>query len=299
MGQRNPSTQKKVDAILTADWHLRETAPICRLDDFITAQINKMKFIRKLQKQYECPVIHAGDLFHSWKPSPFLLTQAFLWLPEQFYTVYGNHDLPQHNVSLAEKTGIYTLATAGRIQVMNGVHWNANIESGYSPYVFKIQRRDILVLHAMTWKDSPPWPGCSDSNTSELLDTYDVDLIVTGHNHRAFIDEKDGKLLVNPGSLTRQTADQIDFKPRVYLWHAETNTVTPEYLPIEKGVISREHIEHKEERDIRIQAFIEKLNNEWNADLSFEANLERFQKENSIRRSVMDIIYAAIESEKI
>lgn len=297
MQRKKHSMQKKVDAILTADWHLRETVPVCRLDDFITAQINKMKFIQELQKQYNCPVIHAGDLFHSWKPSPYLLTQAFLWLPEQFYTVYGNHDLPQHNVSLAEKTGIYTLATAGRIQVLEGIHWNTSIRSDYLSYVLKIRGRYVLVIHTMTWKDTPPWPGCSDPTTSELLEKYDVDLIVTGHNHKAFIDEKDGKVLVNPGSLTRQTADQIDFKPRIYLWHAETNSVTPKYLPIEKRAVSREHIEHKEERDTRIQAFIEKLNNEWDADLSFEANLERFQKENSIRQSVMNIIYAAIESE--
>ena len=61
---------------------------------------------------------------------------------------------------------------------------------------------------------------------------------------------------MNPGSIYRMEASQENHKPRVYLWYAETNTVEPVYIPIESGVISREHLETKEERDIRINAFI-------------------------------------------
>ena len=64
------------------------------------------------------------------------------------------------------------------------------------------------------------------------------------------------RLLVNPGSITRQTADQAEHKPRVYLWFAETNSVTAEYLPIKTDVITKEHLEIKAERDMRMEAFI-------------------------------------------
>ena len=56
-----------------------------------------------LQQKYDCPVYHAGDLFDYWKPSPALLAKTMEHLPKDFYTAYGNHDLPQHNIELAYK----------------------------------------------------------------------------------------------------------------------------------------------------------------------------------------------------
>ena len=62
-----------------------------------------------------------------------------------------------------------------------------------------------------------------------------------------------------------------------------------------KGVISREHIKRKEERDERIDAFIKKLKNNWKAELSFEDNLEIFFKQNNTPDSIKQIIYKIIE----
>ena len=62
--KRTKQTQTNIDAILTGDWHLREDTPICRTDDFQTAQWEKVRIISDLQKKYNCPVIHSGDLFH-------------------------------------------------------------------------------------------------------------------------------------------------------------------------------------------------------------------------------------------
>ncbi len=289
--------KKQADAILTADWHLREDTPICRTDSsFLDTQIQKMQFIQELQSKYNCPVIHAGDLFNHWKPSPFLLTQAFLWLPKEFHTIYGNHDLPQHNKALAEKTGLNTLISAGRIHQLKGADWGVGLNEDLTQYMLETRGRKILVWHVMTWKDTPPWPGCKDPTAKELLQKLpQFDLIVTGHLHTSFVETMHNRILVNPGPITRQTADQEHLQPKVFLWYAETNSVEEVLIPIKKGVISREHIEYKEERNSRIIAFVERLNGEWDVDLSFEANLERFQKENNIRSSVMQIVRAAID----
>ena len=56
--------------ILTSDWHLREDTPTCFTGDWHQEQWKAVKVIRNLQAMYNCPVIHAGDLFHHWKPSP-------------------------------------------------------------------------------------------------------------------------------------------------------------------------------------------------------------------------------------
>ncbi len=283
----------KADAILTADYHLREDNPICRIDYFLDTQIQKMKFIQQLQVKHNCPVIHAGDLFNHWKASPYLITLALNYLPKNMFAVAGNHDLPNHNIDLLDKSALNTLIHAKAINYLTGTHWGQKPKNES----LTIEGRKILVWHVMTWKDDPPWPGCTDPKAKDLLEEFlQYDLIVTGHNHNSFVEELNGRILINPGSITRQTADQEFYQPKVFLWYAKTNSVEPILIPIEKGVISREHIEHKEERDLRIKAFVERLTNDWEVGVSFEANLERFQKENKIRSSVMQIVRAAIDT---
>jgi len=294
---------RHVDAILTADWHLRDTTPVCRTDDFEAAQWNKVRFIAGLQEKYNCPVIHSGDLFHHWKPSPELLSKTIENIPKRFLTVYGNHDLPQHNMELAYKSGINTLKTAKALEVLDFGYWDSTPKPEdclvFEPRDFdnEYEMRRMNIWHVFTYTGGLPWPGCKASHAQKLIEKYDFDIIVTGDNHKPFaIYSNDGKrLLVNPGSLTRQTADQIDFKPRVYLWDAIRNLVEPVYLPVEDGVISREHLEIKEQRDGRIDAFISRLELNFEMGFSFEDNLKEFFDKNSVRKSVRDIIYKSIE----
>lgn len=286
----------KCDAILTGDWHLREDTPVCRTDDFQVAQWKKVKLIAELQQKYNCPVIHSGDLFHHWKPSPWLLTKTMEYLPQQFHTIYGNHDLPQHNIELENKTGIFALQTAGRLTVLGGVHWGEDPGLSNFPSIH-INGREVLVYHVMTYQGKKPWPGCTDPMGATLLRKYpEYDLILTGHNHKPFVETHQDRLLVNPGSIMRQFSDQVDHRPRVYLYNAKSNTAEPYYLPITEGVVTREHIQTEEQRNNRIEAFITRLNNDWESSLSYEANLENFFSANQIRQSVKDIIYKTMQS---
>jgi len=287
----------KPTAILTGDWHLRDDQPTCRTDDFQLTQWKKVDLIAQLQKEYNCPVWHSGDLFNHWKPSPKLIAQALIHLPEQFSTIYGNHDLPQHNIDLADKCGIAPLLAANRIKNLFHCHWGETPEHAtiQIPQVGRFGV-EILVWHVMTYQGSPPWPGCSDPKAAKLLRKYpQYDLILTGHNHKPFVEEHEERLLVNPGSIFRMSADQINHRPRVYFWYKETNTVEPYYLLIDENVISREHIDRIETRNDRIDAFISKLDDDWEANVSFEENLEEFKKANNVRKSVFQIIYNAID----
>ena len=293
--QRTKQIPTTFDAILTGDWHLREDTPVCRTDDFQAAQWKKVQLISELQKTYNCPVIHSGDLFHHWKPSPWLLSKTIDALPQQFKTIYGNHDLPQHNIELEDKTGIYALWRANRLEILSGTHWLDNPELADFPSI-EIKGRPVLVYHVMTYQGKKPWPGCTDPMGVALLRKYpEYDLILTGHNHIPFVETHKNRLLVNPGSIMRQFADQIDHRPRVYLYNASENTATPYYLPIEEGVVTREHLQTEEERNNRMEAFITRLNSDWETSLSYEANLESFFAANQIRQSVKDIIYKSME----
>lgn len=283
---------KKPTAILTSDWHLREDTPACWIGDFQKEQWESVKFISDLQKHYDCDVIHAGDLFDFWKPSPWLLSIAIEFLPKRFYTIYGQHDLPQHNWELRNKSGIHTLERAKAVIVLPGCHYG-QIPEGYLDWF--TPSRKVLVWHHMTYI-TKPFPGVTGGNAGGILRKYpEYDLIVTGDNHVSFTTEYEGKRLVNPGNLTRQVADQIDFQPRVALWYAEDNTIKWVNIPIEQGVISREHIDRKEQRDERIEAFISRLDGGWEVGLSFEQNLESFFQTNTIQEPVKQIVYNMIE----
>jgi len=293
MKRTKKKTFKRADLILCADIHLMENKPVCRTDDFVTeTQWKKMNWLCELQNTHDCQVMHAGDLFHYWKPSPWLLSKALNYLPMNMMSCYGNHDLPQHNYELKEKSGLYVLEQAGAIQI-DGGHWGAD-----GPGIVDIiDERRIGMVHIMTYQGKEPYPGCTAPKGATLLRQYpEYDLIVTGDNHKPFVEEHEGRLLVNPGSLFRTTAAQFDYKPRVYLWYAETNTVEAVYVPIEEGVISREHIEKVGERNDRIDAFINTLNDDWEAKMSFEENIERFKEENNVSDKVMKIIYKAIDN---
>lgn len=296
MKRTKKKSKLSVDAILTADWHLREGNPTCRLDDFESAQWDKVRQVSALQKKHECPVFHAGDLFDHWKPSPRLLSLTARHLPNNFVSVYGNHDLPQHSLDLKEKSGLYNLITNKK--VFRNIQ-EPDTDLGFDSIKINVKGRHILMAHVYVYSGKPPYPGAElEAEGNWLLDSYPaLDLLVTGDNHIPFICLDEGRVLVNSGSLTRQTAGQIKHRPRVYLYNAEKNKVKAHYLDIAPGseVISRGHIEEREQRDERISAFVERLSSEWEADLDFNENIRRFEKENEIDKNVMNIVYQALE----
>ena len=287
------------DAILTADWHIREDVPTCRTDDFQAAQWHKVRQVVHLQNQYNCPVLHAGDLFHHWKPSPALLSRCMQELPRKFHTVYGQHDLPQHNLDLAWKSGIHTLEMADRLGVLFDGHWGQVPEEGFVlGYVteegYRNEKR-VAVWHHLTYT-TPPFPGATGGMAEKVLRKLkNFDLILTGDNHQQFVTKYKYRVLVNPGPLTRQKASEYKHRPAVYLYYAATNTVEPYYLDADPEVVSREHLERKEERDERIDAFVQRLDTGWEGSLNFKDNLKQFQETNDIPKPVMDIVYKAME----
>lgn len=297
---------RQVDAIITADIHLRESSPISRTDDYWKAQAKKIEFLKELQQEHDCPVLDAGDLFDQWKPSPRLLAWAIENLPADMITVPGNHDMPQHNIDLLHKSGLAVLKAADTISILSGGERLA----ASSFYVFGYAWRDkvpqkapgikgykVAIIHDMVYMKHEGWPVPA-TPAGILLDHFPgYDLIITGHNHTPFVHEDNGRLVVNPGSMMRMDADQADHKPRCYLWNAKENKVKPVYFPIEKGVVSRDHIDDKKNRDKRLDAFVESIDNMKSLDLDFEGNLEAFMAEEKTNDDVRKVVYECMEAE--
>jgi DNA repair exonuclease SbcCD nuclease subunit len=178
---------------------------------------------------------------------------------------------------------------------MQGIHW------GQVPEDFEgseLWESNFIAWHVTTWDgENLPWPQFEGLSAKDLLKKYSqYDLILTGHIHQTFVVEYEGRLLVNPGSMTRQQADQEKHRPCVFLWYQGTNEVERVNLPFGDDQLTRVHIDHKKKRDDRIEAFVSRLDTDWESALSFEDNMERFLHNNKIKKDIVEIIQKAIES---
>jgi len=257
--------KKPVTAILTADWHLRDSIPTCRNEKFFESQWEQVKKVYLLQKQYNCPVIHAGDLFHHWKSSPYLISLTMEYLPDQFYTIYGNHDLPYHNMDMSVKSALNVLWLSKKINILSCYHWGDKIENRPSWF---LDHHSVYVAHTMLKLPDYPAHWLTEDSYLDLEDVFklDFDLFLTGHFHRQFSIKRGHKLVVNPGCLTIQSFDLLkeNFVPQVLLWHTEDNSVSVINLPEDSLSFSETEIfinpsKKYELSSIHLDEFLDKL----------------------------------------
>lgn len=277
--------------LLTADWHLRPDTPICRTDDFLVAQWGKLEQVQKYARENELAWIDAGDIFHKAIPSLHFVNQVLTRLHEPIEAgVMGNHDMPAHNmgrvmesawgtlresccvIHMVEDNPIHINIASNCVAEIYGASYGQDIPEPYEKQhgVFK-----VLLMHDMVYaskKDAiPNAPG---SLAKKLLrDNKEYDLIVTGHNHQSFMVELNGRHLINIGSMTRQTADQANHIPKFAVWQPGSGL---EWIVLahDTDVVSREHIEKKEQKEEELNAFVQSLQDVEEVSLSFEDNVE-------------------------
>lgn len=291
---------KKADAVFCGDLHLSFKTPIARTDNYSEAMWTKFEFINQLALDNNCPVLCSGDFLDHWKASPELLSVIIEKTTAEWFSIYGDHDLPNHSLKLKHKSGLTTLQKAGKVTLVKGGDGSNKFRNELPKKVrpIIIQDKKILLWHVMTWNKELPYPGCTASNAKQLLKKYpQFDCIVTGDNHKPFVVEYKGRLLVNVGSMLRSSADQITYKPSVWLYYAKTNSVVPVQLPIKEGVISREHIEIQNERNERIDAFISKIKTDFKLSMNFKDNLIKFFDKNKTKKKVKELILKHTDNE--
>lgn len=285
--------KRKPDAILCADLHFRDSQPICRTDDYFVAQRKKIEFLKELCIEINNPdllVLCAGDVFHKARSSKQLETFLLENILFRIHTIPGNHDLPEHNLNNLDDSSLGIMQAAGK----NITVYETPLEQ---MHVVEIKNRKIGLIHKLTHNETPVTAGetiISYSAKKLLKDFPELDIIVTGDNHQTFTAKYKNRLLINPGSLMRMTADQIDHQPCVYLYCADDNTVDHVYIPIEKNVISRVHIEKDEQYNKRLESYISAMNEQYEVSLSFTKNIEAYFKANEVREPVKEIIWEVI-----
>jgi len=312
---KRTKTFQKATAILTADMELRNTVPICRTDDFMKTQERKIAWLVDLQKKHECPILDGGDLFDKrmkQHPSHLFIAWAIANLPRPIYTIPGNHDLPGKSLANYANSAMNVMQQAGVVSGHEGIviqppedhivqillhryPWGVEIKP---PPVFNEYSYNVALLHALVYDGTKPFPECEGWEKEDLLDVLEgFDLIVCGDHHATFTGKRGKTLLVNPGSLMRNDADQIDHKPCVFLWYAKEGRVVPEYVPIEQGVITREHIDEKIHSDNRLSAFVEKLGQQVMSGINFEKNLQNLLIKN-VSQGIINKVWEYYEKER-
>lgn len=306
--KRKKQTTKKADAILAADLHIRADIPLCRTDDYLKAQWHKLNFIFELCRKNDCPLLVAGDIGNK-SQWPNWLLETVINIIEVYdiniIVIPGQHDLPEHRLENWQKSGCGVLHSAQAVKMLSEPILYHNIfrlfPFGYGSKIKHwkpINRTPVIAMtHQMIIENKPLWPDQKAPKGHDLLKKFpEYDLILSGDNHNPFISKYENRLLVNPGSMMRMTASQINHKPRIYKWYADTNEVEAVYLPIEKGVVSRIHIKTKQERDERMEVFVNRISDDIEIGLSFEQNLIEYFNKNRTKKSIQDKVWKTVEA---
>lgn len=301
--------------LLTSDWHLRLKAPKNRTDDFFSAQFLKLKWILDKALDESCSaIIVAGDIFDS-PQVPYEVTnkciQMFKAHPIHVpvLTIYGQHDLRFHNLESKEKTPLNTLEKAGAVKTLSSVPCSINQDVNIDVYgcswgeeiptITDENTINILAIHRMIIHKEPLWPGQTDYTEAEhFLKKNNFNLIVSGDNHNPFVFPYKHKILVNPGSLMRQTSAQIEHKPRIYIYDTNYGEVEKHFIPISSidHVMNLKKVEKEKVRNEELESFIETLKENRDIGLDFIANLqEQMKDDTNIDEDTRGIITEAIK----
>jgi hypothetical protein len=254
----------------------------------------------------------AGDFFHVPKPGEELLKWLIDLMKEYSITTIlcpGQHDLPGHNLDQIPSSGIGVLESTGLINIISKSFgpmtfrdwaiWGCAYGEEPDKSMVDTTRKNLLLWHRMIIQE-PLWPGqVADKSTAVLRKHLQFSIVCTGDNHQSFVvspsSDLDGnnRLLINPGSMMRQTAAQVNHKPCVFKY--EHGSLEQIFLPIDDNVLDLTELEQTKERDSRISAFVERLNTQHEIGLDFQKNLELHLQTNDVKSEVKKIIWECVE----
>ncbi len=292
--------------ILTADWHLRATRPRCRTDEnWIETQRNALAQIKKISVKKNAPVFVVGDLFHSNSDTSFECIQLVQSLADELgelYILAGNHDLPYHSSENINKSAIGILLNSNNIASIREFNlWVLNhkdVTCSCSNFD-EVDNKDaeIVFKHTLVFPDLKSLPPNVNAITAkELLEEFpNAKWIFTGDYHRNFHYEKNGRHVVNPGCLLRQASDMKNYKCGVYYVDTDENIV--EFVPIidNESFVDDSYILKQEEREERIESFVDKLSDTKNVSLDFVNNVRKAMLENNFGFEIKTVVEELME----
>lgn len=268
--------------LCTGDWHIRETNPAYRIDNFKNTLKAKLNFIKQVCIDNKIDyIIQPGDFFDDASKVSYAALVEWIEFFRGFppiYTVLGQHDLKNHSLEnrnipayILQEAGIIKLPAYPLFGVFDGFHYGQPITP----------ENNILIIHAMIINDKKLWDGQEGFVRGKtLLKKYKYNLIVAGDNHQKFIIKYNDKHLINAGSLMRTARNQIEHKPAVFIYDMDLNTVEEILIPIEPfdNVFDVNKISVEQERSEELSALVDTMKQGFTTSLNFMQNLSILKK---------------------
>jgi len=289
--------------VLTADWHLRGTKPRCRTDEnWYASQENALNQVKSFANEKKCPIFVVGDIYHSIKDTTFYCIQMVQKLARKtkkgLYVLAGNHDLLYHSTENINRSPIGILMNSDKIYEIKDYFIENGMED-FSAGNFdeETENKKIIFKHVLCFPDMKSLPPNINALTAkDLLEQYSrAKWIFTGDYHKNFHYEKNGRHVVNPGCLLRQAVDFKDYESGFYFIDTDNDVVDFNPIIDFDEFVDDSYILKQEEREKRIEDFVDKLKDTKVISLDFVENVKNAIVSNDFEDDMVDMINELME----
>jgi len=276
--------------IVTGDSHIRADVPTCRVqeqEEWIDTQMNCLQSLVEKANEKKIPILHTGDLFHTSQVQDWLKNKVLDVLSNAQHGVWmipGNHDLPWHNTKFRQQCSYSIVA-----RFLLGDAWDL-LGEGVSVQAYdfgtepeqEIAPYDIVMTHQLVFPDEKSRVVISGKAMGKIPDDFkeqfpNSKIILLGDYHRNFQVFNGKQTIINPGCMTRQAADFKNYQPVFYHVRKKDENIAVNLIefPDTEPVVTDEYLRKNEQRDERLEAFIETIQNAGAVSLSYKDNVER------------------------
>src|SRR5574344_6900 len=292
---------KYFKGIITADWHLSQTRPRCRIDnDWIETQRNMVNQVYEYANKFKVDVFIVGDIFHSNSDTSFEVIKIVQDFAKELkkiglklYVIFGNHDLLFHSVANVDKSAVGILMNSENVYFAG----DYSDEVGAGHFNEKIDNKRIVFKHILCFESKEDVPFNVDAVTAqELLDEYDnAKYICLGDNHHSFIYENKGRKVINSGCLMRRNSNFKDYKPIIVYVNEEEEICKSYSITDNEEFVDDSYILKQEEREQRIESFVDKLKDTKKVSLDFIDNVKKAMQANKLSEEMVLMLEELLE----
>lgn len=240
--------------VACGDIHARNNKPQYRKDNYWRAFRKKLLWVVEYANAQNARLLIAGDLFDSSRV-PMHVTNIVTAILQNAihkpYVVPGQHDLLYH--TNIEDTPLFNLHMNNVVEILSGVYKDFT-GVGFGQEI-PPDANEFLIIHKSVTPAEPPFFLDDAVAAQSFMKEYpQFKYIISGDYHPWHYAEREGRSLINVGTLMRNKKDMHKHKPVVWLIDTEADTVEMKEVPHEpfEDVFDIEAIAYNEEHGIKI-----------------------------------------------
>lgn len=309
---------KKLLAVLCNDIHLSHNPPASRDVDRKGWYDLQKKALRALgalaagpDANKNTPIICAGDVFDKWNSPPELIEFALRYLPQNFYSIPGQHDLPNHAYDQRHRSAYGVCVQARAIKELHP--HSPNLFPGLRVTAFPwgegVKPRsdfavnnpvDLAVIHHFIWEGkSTGYPGAPKTSKVpgfvDRLKGYDVAHF--GDNHKHFTAMAgDCKVWNGGGFMVRKRDERREgMIPVVAKLYRDGDKVTlePVYLEDDGEWLSTDPV--KKSMALDMADFVQEVQGLADSGVDYHEAVKRYTNDNVISPKAAKLLKEAFD----